>query len=384
MGEGGSIESEKQYQHGTRWPSESSAVHVMEEPIWAQPIFDQAMAMEGAPPEGLRAFVEADAPLPAPPEDLLENGFGWRLSIDAAFPVTTGPADEKGRLESQHAERLSDVQDEVDGQWARMQACFERKESLKGQVTGWNKGGLLVQLGNLQGFIPASQLIRFPRHLDTAARDEFLAQQVGKELELAIIELERERNRLVLSERACIWGGRQGQELLEILKSGDIVEGIVSNLCNFGAFVDLGGFDGLVHISEISWRRVGHPQDVLSIGQRVRVRVLSVDREHGRIALSLRRLATDPWEDVEQRYHVGQIVRGVITNVVNFGAFARIEDGLEGLIHISELAEGNFSHPRNVVQEGQEVNVCILNIDGAKRRLGLSLRQAPQRPAAAD
>jgi len=165
------------------------------------------------------------------------------------------------------------------------------------------------------------------------------------------------------------------------LRKGDICEGRVTNLCDFGAFVDLGGLEGLIHISELSWGRVGHPRDLLTRGDVIKVYVMEVNQDRGRVALSLKRLQPDPWETVEQRYHVGQMVEGVITNVVDFGAFACVEEGLEGLIHVSELAEGQFLHPRNVVQEGEHVRARILNIDGRARRLGLSLRQLEAEPA---
>jgi small subunit ribosomal protein S1 len=150
----------------------------------------------------------------------------------------------------------------------------------------------------------------------------------------------------------------------------------VTNLCSFGAFVDLGGLEGLVHVSELSWGRVNHPSDILDKNQPVDVYVLNVNRDRGRVGLSIKRLQPDPWQSVEDHYHTGQTVEGVITHVVDFGAFARIEDGLEGLIHVSELAEGNFVHPRNVVQEGETVVARILNIDSERRRIGLSIRQA--------
>jgi small subunit ribosomal protein S1 len=149
----------------------------------------------------------------------------------------------------------------------------------------------------------------------------------------------------------------------------------VTNLCSFGAFVDLGGLEGLIHVSELSWGRVDHPSDVLEPNQSVDVYVLNIDRERGRVGLSLKRLLPDPWQSVEERYCVGQTVEGIVTHVVVFGAFARIEEGLEGLIHVSELAEGDFLHPRNVVQEGDTVTARILNIDSARRRMGLSLRR---------
>ena len=201
-----------------------------------------------------------------------------------------------------------------------------------------------------------------------------LTARIGEVLTLRVIELSEEQNRLILSERAARAQPGERADILIRLQSGDYVEGIVTNLCDFGAFVDLGGLEGLIHISELSWGRVGHPEELLERGQRVQAFVLEVNRGAGRIALSLKRLHPDPWETVQQRYQIGEMVEGVITNVVDFGAFARIEEGLEGLIHVSELAEGHFLHPRNVVSEGQLVSARILSIDGHARRLGLSLR----------
>jgi small subunit ribosomal protein S1 len=166
-------------------------------------------------------------------------------------------------------------------------------------------------------------------------------------------------------------------DILVRLRAGDTVRGQVTNLCDFGAFIDLGGLEGLIHISELSWGRVGHPADLLQRGEEVEAYVLEVNRDAGRIALSLKRMYPDPWETVNARYQIGETVEGVITNVVDFGAFARIEEGLEGLIHVSELAEGHFLHPRNVVIEGQQIRARILSIDGQSRRLGLSLRNNP-------
>jgi small subunit ribosomal protein S1 len=194
-------------------------------------------------------------------------------------------------------------------------------------------------------------------------------------LSLRVIELDRIQNRLILSERAAqVQPGTRASVLTHIRES-DICSGQVTNLCDFGVFVDLGGLEGLIHISELSWGRVSHPRDILTRGDTIQVYVMHVDQDQGRIALSLKRLRPDPWQTVETRYQVGQIVEGVITNVVDFGAFACIEEGLEGLIHVSELAEGHFLHPRNVVREGDTVRAKILNIDGQARRLGLSLRR---------
>lgn len=259
--------------------------------------------------------------------------------------------------------------------WQLAQASFEDNEILELEVTDYNRGGLLVQLNRLRAFVPASQLVDSPNHLEYEERDAELAGRVGNDLTLRIIDLDRSRNRLILSERAAVSSEERGARLLAELNEGDVRRGRVTNLCSFGAFVDLGGVEGLIHISEMSWGRVRHPGDALHSGDEVEVYVINVDREKKKIGLSLKRLQPDPWTTVEERYQVGQLIEGTITNVVSFGAFSRVEEGLEGLIHISELAEGNFLHPRNVVKEGDVVTTRILNIDSAKHRLGLSLRR---------
>jgi len=197
-------------------------------------------------------------------------------------------------------------------------------------------------------------------------------------LRLKIIELDSKQRRFVLSERATCLDESQRRELLNELCPGDICQGHVTNLCSFGVFVDLGGLEGLVHISELSWGRVDRPGDVLELGQSVEVYVLDVDRGRGRVGLSIKRLQPDPWQLAEERYQVDQVIEGVVTHVVDFGAFVRVEEGLEGLIHVSELAEGNFLHPRNVVQEGDVVTARILSLDSQQRRMGLSLRRAKE------
>jgi small subunit ribosomal protein S1 len=199
-----------------------------------------------------------------------------------------------------------------------------------------------------------------------------------KELQLKIIEINRARNRLILSERLAVqeWRQRRREELLDELKPNEVRRGVVSNLANFGAFVDLGGADGLVHISQLAWSRVNHPSEVLKVGQEVEVQVLSVDKEKKKIALSIKRAEVDPWTTVEQRYSPGQVVSGVVTKIAPFGAFARIEDGIEGLIHQSELTPG--MDPKASLHEGQQLQLRILRIDAERRRLGLSLRQADE------
>jgi small subunit ribosomal protein S1 len=255
---------------------------------------------------------------------------------------------------------------------------MEQDQVLDLAVTGYNRGGVLVEWNGLSGFVPASHLACLSSFADEDERNDELRRLVGTRLKLKIIELDSEQRRLVLSERAVQLDDGQRQGVLESLCPGDVCRGRVTNLCSFGVFVDLGGVEGLVHVSELSWGRVAHPSDVLAVDQSVDVYVLNVDRERGRVGLSIKRLQPDPWQMVEEQYHVGQIVEGTITHVVDFGAFACVGGGLEGLIHVSELAEGNVGHPRNVLQEGDTVKVRVLNIDGGRRRMGLSLRQVDE------
>jgi small subunit ribosomal protein S1 len=267
---------------------------------------------------------------------------------------------------------------ELAAAWQEATRIFQGGQVVSGIVTGWNRGGLLVRWTELQGFVPTSQLREVPTFEDEESRDEKLAHWVGEELALKVIELDQSRNRLVFSERATAWGPKDGERLLAELSPGDVRQGCVSNLCDFGVFVDLGGIDGLVHISELSWGRVSHPREILELGQAVQVHVISVDRENRRVALSIKRLRPDPWSVVAKKYTVGQVIEATITNVVDFGAFARIEDGLEGLIHLSELSELPVAHPAEAVHLGQFVQVRILRIDSANHRLGLSVRRASE------
>jgi small subunit ribosomal protein S1 len=264
--------------------------------------------------------------------------------------------------------------DPMESDWVEIQRIMESDEVVELSVIGYNRGGLLVEWRSLHGFVPASQLTDFPVTSNGTVRRDALVSWVGQKLKLRVIELSNQQNRLILSERAARVQAGERADILRRLQPNDTTGGTITNLCDFGAFVDLGGLEGLIHISELSWGRVGHPADILERGQEVRVYVLDIDRDAGRIALSLKRLHPDPWETVSERYKIGEMVEGTITNVVDFGAFACIEEGLEGLIHVSELAEGHFLHPRNVVNEGQHIRARVLSIDSRARRLGLSLR----------
>jgi len=263
--------------------------------------------------------------------------------------------------------------------WDRAQQLMDSEEVFEGTVSGYNKGGLLVPFGRLQGFVPASQIANLNSRVQGGSHLERLAQMVDKVLPLKVIEVSRYRRRLILSERAAQreWRAKQREKLFEDIEEGVVRKGVVSNLCDFGAFVDLGGADGLIHISELTWNRVKHPREVLSIGQEVEVFVLKVDQERQRIALSLKRLQADPWRMVEEKYYEGQIVMGTITNIVKFGAFAEIEPGIEGLIHLSELVEGGAQEPSEVVFEGERLALQVVSIESARQRIGLSLRRVP-------
>jgi small subunit ribosomal protein S1 len=257
--------------------------------------------------------------------------------------------------------------------WRRANALLQTGEPADVVISGYNRGGLLAEFGRLQGFLPASHLVAAPASPTPELRAATLSAHVGDTLTVRVVEIDRERCRLILSERMARGDG-QADALLAVLEPGQVCRGTVTNLCAFGAFVDLGGFEGLIHISELSWGRVGSAAEVIQPGDQVEVMVVQVNPQDHKVSLSLKRLRPDPWQGVETRYHAGQMLDAVITNVVSFGAFARLEAGLEGLIHISELAEGSFMHPRNVVNEGDRVRVRVLQVDGAKRRIALTMR----------
>lgn len=259
--------------------------------------------------------------------------------------------------------------------WRLAEEAFRSDRVLELRVMGFNKGGLLVYWQDLQGFVPASQLVNFPLLHIEAERMGALAGLQGRTLSLKIIELNPGKNRLVLSERAAQVDTEQRVGLLFRLRPGDIVAGLVTNLSDFGAFVDLGGIEGLIHISELSWSRVVHPSRVVQPGQHVRVKVLRVDRERERIALSYKQMRANPWHTAESRYQSGDMVEGIISNVTAFGAFVLLEEELEGLVHISELPEIPFVHPRDIVQEGERITVRVLQVSGDEKRLALSLRK---------
>src|SRR3954454_5763902 len=252
--------------------------------------------------------------------------------------------------------------------WRRIEAAAESGEPVEGTVIEVVKGGLIIDLG-VRGFLPASLVdIRRVPNLD---------EYMGTKIETKVIELNRSRNNVVLSRRAVLEEERkeQRQEILDRLQPGLIVEGQISNIVDFGAFVDLNGIDGLIHISELSWSHVNLPSEILSIGDTVQVKVLDIDRDRQRISLGLKQTQEDPWQRVVDTYNVGDELEGTVTKVVTFGAFVEILDGVEGLVHISELANHHVENPREVVQPGDDVRVKILEIDSERRRLSLSIKR---------
>jgi small subunit ribosomal protein S1 len=303
-----------------------------------------------------------------------------RLGVEAVEELSVGdelpvyilrPEDKEGNL------LVSLFQARQAKAWERAAELAESGQVWEGEVVGYNKGGLVMLFDEIRGFIPASQVPGFPHGLGQEERLQRLSDRVGEKMMVKVIEINRRNRRLILSATAAQrqWRKRQRERLLEELREGQVHKGVVSSLCSFGAFVDLGGADGLVHISELSWRRVRHPREVVSVGDEVEVYVLRLDHDRKRIGLSLKRLQPEPWALVEDKYELGQLVEGVVTNVVDFGAFAEIEEGVEGLIHVSELTETKISHPREVVKKGDLLLLRIIRIDARRKRLGLSLKR---------
>jgi small subunit ribosomal protein S1 len=265
--------------------------------------------------------------------------------------------------------------------WRRLQQLLDSGETIEAEVVGFNRGGLIVDVDTVRGFVPLSQVVELRQPVGGEdAVEARLEQMRGRMLQLKVIELNRRRNRVILSERAATQERRQRDRdrLIEELEEGQVRTGRVTSVADFGAFVDLGGADGLVHLTELSWAPVSHPSQAVQLGEEVEVVVLSVDREKKKIALSLKRTRRQPWDSLLERYAVGQIVPARITKLATFGAFAELEPGIEGLIHISELSGERVMHPRNVVHEGEQVTVKILRIEMDRHRLGLSLRQAQE------
>jgi small subunit ribosomal protein S1 len=257
--------------------------------------------------------------------------------------------------------------------WEIASQLYQQDQLANLEVVGYNRGGLLVEGEKLQGFVPVSHLLNF--RCEEKDIEKYLEKYIGRTLMLKVIECDQENNRVVFSERAGLSEPGMRNQLLNNLQTGDCVRGPVTNITSFGVFVDLGGMEGLVHVSELSWGRVQHPTEVVKIGEKVDAYVIQVDKDRSRIALSFKRLLPNPWENVQERYYPGQETTAVVTSIAPYGVFARLEEGLDGLIHISEMGDVEFSGEEleNLVDIGQYINVKVLHIDTKKQRLGLRL-----------
>jgi len=305
----------------------------------------------------------------------LDEGW-WQavLAEDSFIPDKASFAGEKPKATNLGTRSIS--QESVN--WELAKTLYHEDRVVDLQVTGYNKGGLLVSGSQLQGFVPISHLIDMPNNLTPEEQEQCLAAYQGHTLRLKVIECDPQRGRVVFSERAAQADSGRRNLIFSQLKAGECVQGTVTNITDFGVFVDLGGVEGLIHVSELSWGRVRHPSDVVKLGEKVYVYVIQIDPQRARIALSLKRLCQNPWETAEERYYPGQITEAVITSIVPFGAFARLEEGLDGLIHITEF--GALKEGQNQLQslrEGDRVKVRVLHVDASKQRLGLSLQLQP-------
>lgn len=370
----------------------------IEDVDWTQLLdeYDYARPQRGEVREGVVMKIEDDSILVSigtkregiiPQQDLRQMGEAFVGALKVGEPIQVYVQDPENR-EGELILSLTMVQ--VARDWEEAARLSSEGGIVQGQVIGYNKGGLLVQFNRIRGFVPASQVAQLHGRTAAEERQQALQRMVGQTIPLKVIEVDRERNRLVLSERSATqeWRKAQKQRLLTELQPGDVLSGRVNQLTNFGAFIDLGGADGLAHISELSWQRVNHPREVLSPGQEVKVMVVEIDPERERIGLSIRRLQANPWETIDQRYSLGQLVTGPVTNVAPFGAFVQIEEAVEGLIHASELDADPQAQPRDLLQPGQTVTAKIISLDKQRQRMGLSLRRVtadePAKPAAAE
>jgi small subunit ribosomal protein S1 len=291
------------------------------------------------------------------------------------YVFVVNPEDSKGNIVLSYS-KAAEVED-----WERAARSLETQDVLTCKVLGFNRGGALVGFGLLRGFVPNSQLSRDRQisRTDQTEKQRALQNLVGETLKVKVIEVDRERNRLILSESAAGKEIREARkaELLDNMDEGTVLKGQVVNLADFGAFIDIGGIEGLVHLSEMSWKRISKPGDLLKVGDEVEVVVLNVDEDRQRVALSMKRLQADPWSLIDDTYEVGQLIEVTITRITKFGAFARLQDDyqLEGLIHISEMSEGRVENAQDIVKPEDTVMVRIIRIDPDQRQLGLSLKQ---------
>jgi len=272
---------------------------------------------------------------------------------------------------------LSASQARQNEDWKKAEAIMNAEDVWRGEVSDANKGGIILPFGHLRGFIPASHVVDLPRGLNEDDRLTYLQKLVGEEITVKVIEVNRKRRRLVFSQRDAEQENRSARKeaLLDELAEGNTRAGVVSGLCDFGAFVDLGGADGLIHISELAWHRVRHPNEVVNIGDKVDVYILHLDDQGKRIGLSLKRLQPNPWSLVDDLYHIGQLVEGTISRVEPFGAFVSLDPGIEALLHVSQMTDNSNEEPIRHLYEGQKLLMRVISIESDKQRLGLSLKE---------
>jgi len=319
--------------------------------------------------------LKREAIVPANDLSRLDKSTLAELQEGSTWPVyILQPSDREGNL----IVSLSRALQEKD--WLIAQEKMDNNEMFEATVSGHNAGGLEVIFGKLRGFVPASHLSSLPREMSPEARKAQLATYVGKTIPVKIVEVDRKRRRLIMSERAARrrWQREHRKQLLDDIQVGEIRQGAVRSLSEFGAFVDLGGADGLVHISELAWFPVAHPSEVLKVGQVVDVKVLRIDKQRERVGLSLKRVQPDPWSHIDELYEPNQLVEAVVTRVTDFGAFVRLRSGVEGLLHVSEMADIRPDHPQSLVSPGDLLLLRVLRIEPDRRRIGLSLRQVSE------
>ncbi|HEY9075342.1 MAG TPA: S1 RNA-binding domain-containing protein [Anaerolineaceae bacterium] len=324
----------------------------------------QILVSVGTKSEGVISGKELEA---IPAEELAE------FQVNQEIPVFVLAIDEKDDNLI-----LSYVRAREEVAWHNVEELLSAKTTIHSKIVGYNKGGLIVPVEGLRGFVPASQISLSRRAaLSGDTPEQRWSAMVNHEIDVCVIEVDRERRRLILSERAASTETRDSlkERVIDELKEGEIRTGRITSLAEFGAFVNINGADGLVHLSEISWDRIQHPSEVLKVGQEVKVKVISIDREKKRIGLSIRQLQDDPWNARAAHYQVGQLVEATITRLTKYGAFARLEADMEGLIHISEISEKRIEHPKEVLHEGDVITLRIIKIDPANHRIGLSLRR---------
>ncbi len=319
--------------------------------------------------------LKREAIVPANDLSRLEKSTLAEIQEGTTWPVyILQPSDREGNL----IVSLSRALQEKD--WLVAQQMMDNNEMFEAEVSGHNAGGLEVIFGKLRGFVPASHISTLPREMSPDERKAHLATFVGKMIPVKIVEVDRKRRRLIMSERAARrrWQREHRKQLLDEIQVGETRTGIVRSLSEFGAFVDLGGADGLVHISELAWFPVAHPSEVLKVGQEVEVKVLRIDKQRERVGLSLKRVQPDPWTHIEELYNVNELVEAVVTRVTDFGAFVRLRSGVEGLLHVSEMADIRPDHPQSLVSPGDLLLLRVLRIEPDRRRIGLSLRQVSE------